>query len=65
MREGDTNLMLVEFHLKILYSVHKNKKAPAYMLKSILISLDKLKFDRSSFKERAFEMMKIVKPNCY
>jgi len=46
MRNGEQVLMLVEFHLKMLHSVHKNKKAPAYMLKSILISLDKLKFDR-------------------
>ena len=36
------NSLLVDFHLKMVYSAHKNKKAPAYMLKSILISLDKV-----------------------
>ena len=45
-KKKDQTSMLVEFHLKMLYSVHKNKKAPAYMLKSILISLDKLEFNR-------------------
>ena len=65
MRSDDRDIMCVEFHLKMLYSVHKNKKAPAYMLKSILVSLDKLKFDRSLFKPRAQEMMQILKPNCY
>ena len=59
--------MLVEFHLKMLYSVHKNKKAPAYMLKSILISLDKLKFNRlhPEYRSRALEIIKLLKPNCY
>jgi hypothetical protein len=38
--------MLIEFHLKLLYSTHKNRRAPAYMLKSILISLDQMTFDR-------------------
>lgn len=57
--------MLVDFHLKMLYSVHKDKKAPAYMLKSILVSLDKLEFNRESFQKRAFEMIKLLKPNCY
>lgn len=61
----DTSAILVEFHLKILYSVQKNKKSPAYMLKSILISLDKIKFDRLSFKNRALEMIKLIRPNCY
>ena len=36
----DQTSLFVDFHLKMLYSAHKNKKAPAYMLKSILISLD-------------------------
>jgi hypothetical protein len=57
--------MLVEFHLKMLYSVHKNKKAPAYMLKSILISLDKLEFDRAKYLQRAKDFVKLLKPNCY
>jgi len=35
------------------------------MLKSILISLNKIKFDRDSFKNRAFEMIKMLRPNCY
>lgn len=57
--------MLVEFHLKMVYSVHKNKKAPTYMLKSLLVSLDKLKFDRLSYIGRAKELMQLMKPNCY
>lgn len=63
--DGNADMMCVEFHLKMLYSVHKNKKAPAYMLKSILVSLNKLPFERLQFRERAFEMLKILKPNCY
>lgn len=57
--------MLVEFHFKMLFSVQKSKKAPAYMLKSILISLDRLEFDRDKYRERAQEMIKVLKPNCY
>ena len=57
--------MLVEFLLKMLYSVNKNKKAPAYMLKSILISLDMLDFDRPKYKERAQEILMTLKPNLY
>jgi hypothetical protein len=49
----------------MMYSVQKSKKAPAYMLKSILISLDKLEFDREKYKKNAQEMIKVLKPNCY
>ena len=51
----------------MLYSAHKNKKAPAYMLKSILISLDKIDFDRSreDYKKKALDVLKLLKPNCY
>ena len=35
------------------------------MLKSILISLDKLKFDREAYKPRAQELVSVLKPNCY
>ena len=63
--ENTQNSMFVEFHLKMLYSVHKNKKAPAYMLKSILVSLDKIEFEREKYKSRAQEMIKLLKPNCY
>ena len=42
----DEPSFVVDFYLKLLYSSHKNKKAPAYMFKSILISLDKINFDR-------------------
>ena len=51
----------------MLYSAHKNKKAPAYMLKSVLISLDKIKFDRlrDDYKKKALDVLKLLKPNCY
>ena len=63
----DLKSLLVEFHLKMLYSAHKNKKAPAYMLKSILISLDKIDFDRlkTEYRSKALEVLKLLKPNCY
>ena len=66
-KQKDKTQMLVEFHLKMLYSVHKNKKAPAYMLKSILISLDKMEFNRllPEYRNRALEIIKLLKPNCY
>lgn len=56
---------IVEFHFKMLYSVNKNKKTPTYMLKSILISLSKLEFNKDDFKERAKELLAQFKPNCY
>lgn len=51
----------------MLYSAHKNKKAPAYMLKSILTSLDKINFDRAreDYKKKALDVLKLLKPNCY
>lgn len=65
--EGDQISLFVDFHLKMLYSAHKNKKAPAYMLKSILISLDKVDFDRlnENYKKKALDVLKLLKPNCY
>jgi hypothetical protein len=64
---GDETSLLVEFHLKLLYSAHKNKKAPAYMLKSVLVSLDGVHFDRlkAEYKQKALEVLKLLKPNCY
>lgn len=37
------------------------------MLKSILYSLDKLNFDRTkeSYKKKALDILKLLKPNCY
>ena len=65
--QNDEMSFLVDFYLKLLYSTHKNKKAPAYMLKSILISLDKIKFDRNkeSYRVKALDILKLLKPNCY
>ena len=59
--EGDQISLFVDFHLKMLYSAHKNKKAPAYMLKSILISLDKVDFDRlnENYKKKALDVLKL------
>ena len=58
--------MSVKFHLKILYSVYKNKNEPTYMLKSILVNFDKkLKLDSSAYKKHAFDVIKIVKPSSY
>ena len=45
----DETEVVIEFHFKMLYSVNKNKKTPTYMLKSILISLDKVEFDKAAF----------------
>lgn len=58
---------MVDWSLKLLYSSHKNKKTPAYMLKSILISLDKIEFDRENavYRKKALEMIEILKSNCY
>ena len=58
---------MVAFYMKLLYSTHKNKKAPAYMLKSILICLDKLDFDRQrqDYKIKALNILSLLKPNCY
>lgn len=58
---------LVDFYLKLLYSTHKNKKAPAYMLTSILSSLDKVNFDRNkkAYKFKALEILKLMKPQSY
>ena len=65
--EGDQISLFVDFHLKMLYSAHKNKKAPAYMLKSILTSLDRIDFDRAreDYKKKALDVLKLLKPNCY
>ena len=37
------------------------------MLKSILISLDKIDFDRlkTEYRSKALEVLKLLKPNCY
>ena len=37
------------------------------MLKSILISLDKIEFDRENetYRKKALEMIEILKSNCY
>jgi diphthamide synthase subunit DPH2 len=63
----DETSLFVDFHLKMLYSAHKNKKAPAYMLKSILVSLNKIEFDRlrEDYKKKALDVLKLLKPNCY
>jgi len=65
--EESANRMLVEFHFKLLFSANKNKKSPTYMLKAILKSLKEIKFDREEeeTRERAKEMIKIVKPTHY
>jgi hypothetical protein len=62
---GDETSLFVDLHLKMLYSAHKNKKAPAYLLKSILISLDKITFERGLYKQKAKDTLKLLKPNCY
>ena len=58
---------MVDFLLKLLYSSHKNKKTPAYMLKSILISLEKIEFDRENevYRQKAMDLVQVLKANCY
>ena len=58
---------MVDFHLKLLYSSHKNKKAPTYMLKSILEALDLITFDRDNqeYKKKALKVVELLKSNCY
>mmetsp|Transcript_1928 Transcript_1928/g.2758 ORF Transcript_1928/g.2758 Transcript_1928/m.2758 type:complete len:290 (+) Transcript_1928:426-1295(+) len=59
--------LLVELHFKILYSAHKNKKSPSYLLKGILISLKGIEFDRQDpkIRARAKEITKLLKPSSY
>ena len=58
---------MVDWSLKLLYSSHKNKKTPSYVMKSILISLQKVEFDRENevYRKKALEMIEILKSNCY